>query len=270
MKKIIAEIGINANGDTEIAKKLIDWAVISGCDYVKFQKRTPEMCVPEDQKDTPKKTPWGEMTYLEYKKKIEFNKKDYSQIDEYCKGKIKWFASVWDVISCNFMRNFCTVGKIPSCLITDVELCMFARNCFETLIISTGMSSEKQIENCIKVCNPDIILHTISAYPSHVSELNLNYILHLKDKYPNKKIGYSGHEFGLTTTFAAATLGAEYIERHITLDRTMWGSDQMASVEPHGLIKLVKGIRDIELSLGKGGDRKILESEKIKLKHLRG
>jgi N-acetylneuraminate synthase len=269
--KVIAEIGINHNGDINIAKKLIDVALVAGCDFVKFQKRNPDICVPEHQKSIIKSTPWGDMTYLDYKYKVELGKKEYDEIDDYCKKKnIRWLASVWDMDSVDFMLQYGSTMKIPSALITDDQLIVYARKKSDFLMISTGMSNEQQIEKAIKLCDPDLIFHTNSTYPSPINELNLNYIRYLKYKYPNKIIGYSGHEFGLVTTFPVVVLGAEYIERHITLDRSMWGSDQMASVEPGGLIKLVKGVRDIEASLGEEGPRKILSSELSKLKSLRG
>jgi N-acetylneuraminate synthase len=267
---IISEIGINHNGSLDIAKKLIDVSVLAGCDYVKFQKRTPDICVPEHQKNKIRETPWGEMTYLDYKKKIEFEKKEYDEIFAYCKDRnIECFASVWDVDSSRFMREYTNIAKIPSALISDLELCRHVRKNFDKLIISTGMSTEEEIEKCITTCNPDVIMHTNSCYPSPVAELNLNYILYLKDKWPNAEIGYSGHEYGLVTTFAATAMGANWVERHVTLDRTMWGSDQLASVEPHGLLKLVKGIRDIELSLGNKEPRVLLQSELAKKGTLR-
>ena len=272
MVKIIAEIGINHNGSLEIAKKLIDVAKVSGCDYVKFQKRTPDICVPEEQKSKLRKTPWGEMTYIDYKHKIEFEKEEYDAINDYCaQVNIKWFASVWDKPSVDFMKQYTNIGKIPSALITDHELMTYARENFNTLLISTGMSTEDEISKAIKIGNPDVVFHTNSSYPSKIDELNLNYIPYLKQKHcKNREVGYSGHEFGLTTTFATIPMGAKWIERHITLDRTMWGSDQMSSVEPHGLIKLVKGIKDIELALGDTGPRKLLGTELQKRKSLRG
>ena len=272
MIKIIAEIGINHNGSLKIAKGLIDVAKVAGCDYVKFQKRTPDICVPEEQKYKLRKTPWGEMTYLDYKLNIEFEKAEYDIIDKYCKQiGIKWFASVWDEPSVDFMKRYTDISKIPSALITNHGLMRYARENFNTLLISTGMSTEDEVSQAIEVGNPDVIFHTNSSYPSKVDELNLNYILHLKEKYcQNREVGYSGHEFGLTTTFATVPLGAKWIERHITLDRTMWGSDQMASVEPHGLIKLVKGVKDIELAMGESGPRKLFGTELEKRKSLRG
>ena len=269
--KIIAEIGINHNGDLDIAKKMIDIAASAGCDYVKFQKRNPEACVPEAQKSTLRDTPWGEMSYIDYKWKVEFGKDEYDEIDRYCKEKnIGWFASVWDIDSVNFMSQYVKIAKIPSALITNDALCKYAREKFGALIISTGMSTEEEIEQCVKICNPDVIMHTNSTYPSPVNELNLNYIKWLQDKYQTP-IGYSGHEFGLVTTFAAVALGVDWVERHITLDRSMWGSDHVASVETIGVWKLVHGIRDVEASLGEmPGPRKLFDSELAKRKTLRG
>lgn len=268
--KVIGEIGINHNGDLDICKKIIDAAVLAGCDYVKFQKRNPDVCVPEEQKTKPKSTPWGEMTYLDYKYKVEFGKEEYDEIDRYCKEKgIGWFASVWDKDSVDFMSQYTNISKIPSALITDKELVEYARSKFDYLIISTGMSTEEEIELAVKYSNPDVIMHTNSTYPSPIDELNLEYLHWLKNKY-KRKIGYSGHEYGLVTTFATIPMGVTWVERHITLDRTMWGSDQVASVEPAGLIKLVKGIRDIEKALGGNYKRQLLESELSKRKSLRG
>jgi N-acetylneuraminate synthase len=269
--KIVAEIGINHNASHDVLTKLIDLAAFTECDYVKFQKRTPELCIPEDQKNKLKDTPWGQMTYLEYKQKMELGEQEYKFIDCHCSThNIGWFASVWDLPSCDFIWKFVRMGKIPSALITNLELCKYARERFDFLIISTGMSTEKEIEQAMAVAKPDVIMHTNSSYPAVSEELNLRYISHLKDKYPKTTIGYSGHEFGLITTMVAVALGAEWIERHITLKRTMWGSDQMASVEPHGLMKLVKGIRSVEASLGSGGPRQVLGSELIKRESLRG
>jgi N-acetylneuraminate synthase len=281
--KIIGEIGINYAYGEDKSKfiqnvtKLIDVASVAGCDFVKFQKRTPSMCVPESQKNKPKRVPWNdkEITYIEYKNDIEFDKKEFDIIDDYCRNKgIQWFVSVWDKNSVDFMKQYKSkytplIMKIPSALITDIELCKYAGENCDLLIISTGMSTEEEVLKCIEVCNPDVVMHTNSTYPSQVSELNLGYINWLKEKYPNRSIGYSGHEFGLTTTIATVPMGIEWIERHITLDRTLWGSDQMASVEPQGLIKLVKGIRDIEKSMGGYGPREVIGGELEKMKSLR-
>ena len=168
------------------------------------------------------------------------------------------------------MAKYTNITKIPSALITDLELCKISRELFQTLIISTGMSTEKEVEECIEVCNPDVIMHTNSTYPCPVEELNLNYITWLKEKYPNKEIGYSGHEYGLVTTFCACGLGSQWIERHITLDRNMWGSDQSSSIKPDGLIKLVQGIRNLEKAMQyKPQERILFEKENIKKQSLR-
>jgi N-acetylneuraminate synthase len=285
--KIIAEIGINfaygksTNGFLTHVCDLIDAAKVAGCDYVKFQKRTPELCVPEAEKSKPKRVPWREeeTTYLQYKIDIELSNQDYYIIDRYCQTRgIKWFASVWDKSAVDFMKRwkeegfaYANIMKIPSALITDLDLCNYARENSDTLIISTGMSDESEISKCIESCNPDVVMHTNSTYPSPVDELNLEYITWLKDGLTaEKEVGYSGHEFGLITTMAAVCLGANWVERHVTLDRTLWGSDQMASVEPQGLMKLVKGIRDIEKSMGGYGPRTVIGSELNKRKSLRG
>lgn len=276
--KTIAEIGINCfygkdkSLFVENAKKLIDIAHIAGCNYVKFQKRNPDLCVPEEQKNIEKRVPWRNepISYLQYKYDIEFGKIEYDEINKYCKEKeIKWFASVWDKDSVDFMSNYTNMMKIPSALITDLELCKYARLKSNYLLISTGMSTEEEIKEVVKVAKPNVIFHTNSAYPSPIEELNLNYINWLKEKYSKYEIGYSGHEFGLVTTFAAVSMGVTWIERHITLDRTLWGSDQLASVEVGGMLKLIKGIRDIEKSLGIGGPRVLLKSELEKRKALR-
>lgn len=273
--KIIAEIGINHNGDIEIAKQLILVAKAAGCDYVKFQKRNPDICVPEEQKSLMRKTPWGEITYLEYKWKTEFGEKEYDEIDRFCKEiGINWFASVWDKTSVDFMTKYKTdlgiVMKIPSALITDLELCEYAREKSDYLMISTGMSTEDEVRGCINACDPDVIMHTNSTYPCPVEELNLNYIHWLKNWYNEKEIGYSGHEYGLVTTFTTIPMGVTWVERHITLDRGMWGSDHSASIEPSGLFKLVKGIRDIENALSTPiGPRELFGGELSKMKSLR-
>jgi len=247
MTKIIAEIGINHNGDLELCKKMIMLAKVSGCDYVKIQKRNPDVCVPEAQKSKMRSTPWGEITYLDYKKRIEFSEDQIKELCEFSENiGISFFASVWDLDSVEVMKKYTKIGKIGSASITDLQLCRAAREAFETLIISTGMSTEEEVVKCIENCNPDVIMHTNSTYPCPTEELNLKYINWLEKKYPEKEIGYSGHEYGLVTTFAAVALGSKWIERHITLDRNIWGSDHSSSIEPSGLFKLVKGIRDIE------------------------
>lgn len=268
--KIIAEIGINHNGSIDTAKRLIDVSVLSGCQYAKFQKRTPDICVPENQKSKLRETPWGTIPYIDYKKKIEFEQKEYDELYSYASDKpIELFASVWDKPSVDFMKQYGGPMKVGSALINDLELCRYARDNSELLIISTGMSTEQEIEECISACSPDVVMHTNSTYPSPTEELNLNYIHWLKQKYPNTEIGYSGHEYGLVTTFAAVAMGCSWIERHLTLDRTMWGSDHVASVEPQGFMKLVKGVRDIEKAMGTGGPRVCLSGELKKRESLR-
>jgi N-acetylneuraminate synthase len=272
MVKIIAEIGINHNGDIELCKKMMQLSKYAGVDYVKIQKRTPELCVPEDQKNKPKDTPWGKMTYLEYKKKIEFNEDQIKELFDYAiEIGVDFFASVWDIPSVDLMAKYTDIGKIPSALITDIELCKYARKKFRKLMISTGMSTEEEIELCVKECNPDIIMHTNSCYPANYEELNLNYIHWLKTKYPNKKIYYSGHEEGLSTTIAALGMNVDGIERHITMEHTMWGSDQSSSVQIiPGLFKLVKSTRDIEKAMKyKPGPRLLFNNELKKKETLR-
>lgn len=272
MVKIISEIGINHNGDIELCKQMIMLSKVAGADYVKIQKRNPDLCVPEHQKNKPKSTPWGDMTYLEYKHKLEFDEKQIKELIEYSENiQIKFFASVWDLDSVKLMSKYTKIAKIPSALINDLELCKATREAFDTLIISTGMSTQKEIDDCIQICHPDVIMHTNSTYPCPSSELNLNYIYYLKENYgQNAEIGYSGHEFGLVTTYAAVAMGSTWVERHITLDRHHWGSDQSSSIEPDGLIKLVKGIRSIEQATQyPSGERLLFKGELLKRDSLR-
>ena len=265
---IIAEIGINHNGDLLIAKKLIDIAKVAGCDVVKFQKRNPDVCVPEHQKTVMRDTPWGKMTYLEYKYKVEFGQRKYDEIDVYCKDKqIKWTASPWDLDSLDFLNQYdIPFIKIPSALLTNLELIKESVKTGKKIIISTGMSTIEEVDaavNAIKEVNANssyAILHCNSTYPAPNNELNLKCIETLQNRY-QCEVGYSGHEFGLTTTIASICLGATIIERHITLDRTMWGTDQMCSVEPQGLIKLVRGIKELNNALG-DGVKVVTETEK--------
>lgn len=261
---IIAEIGINHNGDLNIAKRLIDIAAVAGCDAVKFQKRNPDVCVPEHQKGVMRETPWGTMTYLDYKYKVEFEKEEYDEIDSYCREKgIAWSASPWDLDSLNFLNQYeLPFIKIPSAMLTNDELLKAAVNTGKKIILSVGMSTEEEIDNAVEILKYSkdfAILHCNSTYPAPIEELNLSAIKTLQEKY-NCEVGYSGHEFRLGTTVAAVYLGATIIERHITLDRTMWGTDHMSSVEPQGLIKLVKGIRELEQAYG-DGEIKITESQ---------
>ena len=271
MVKIISEIGINHNGSIELCKELIILSKVAGADYVKIQKRNPDACVPEHQKIKRKETPWGEMSYLEYKYRMEFNEEQIKELCEYSKSLgITFFASVWDVDSAKLMAKYTRIGKLGSASITDNELCKVTRELFDFVIISTGMSTEEEVEAAVEAAKPDVILHTNSTYPCPVEDLNLRYIEHLKTKYPDVEIGWSGHEYGLVTSFAAVAMGATWVERHVTLDRNMWGSDQKSSIEPSGLIKLVKGIRDIEKATQyEPGPRKQFPGESEKRDSLR-
>jgi N-acetylneuraminate synthase len=268
---IAAEIGINHNGDVEIAKKLIDAAMQAGCDSVKFQKRTPELCVPLEQRDVVRETPWGSMTYLEYRKRTEFGYKEYQEIDRYCKGiGMTWFASCWDEASVDFMQQFDPpCYKIASANLTDAALLVRVRGTGKPVILSTGMSTMAQIHAAVRTLGTEnlIIAHCTSAYPCNPGELNLRVIRTLRERF-SCPIGYSGHEVGLPTTLAAVALGACFVERHITLDRAMWGSDQAASVEPQGLERLVRYIRVIEGAMGTG-TKEVYPSELPIMKRLR-
>lgn len=261
---VIAEIGINHNGSVDVAKKMIAGAVAAGCDAVKFQKRTPELCVPKDQWHLERDTPWGRMTYIDYRYKVEFTREQYGEIDAYCKTVgIDWFASCWDEPSVDFIEDFNPVAyKAASASLTDHDLLKKMKSTGKPLIISTGMSTMEEIETAVNAIGQEnlLIAHATSAYPCKLEELNLRMIPTLAAKYPSVNIGYSGHETGLTPTVAAVTLGACFVERHITLDRAMWGTDQAASVEIVGLARLVGYIRDTERSLGDGVKR-VYDSE---------
>jgi len=268
---IVAEIGINHNGSLEIAKSLIDMAVKTGVDAVKFQKRTPELCVPPDQQKHMRETPWGYITYLEYRYKVEFGLNEYREIDRYCKLKnMPWFASVWDEPSVDFLQQFNPICyKIPSASLTDKNLLLHARETGMPVILSTGMSTMQQIKAAVKVLGEEnlLITHATSTYPCDPEELNLKMIRTLADTFACP-IGYSGHEVGLIPTVVAVSMGACLVERHITLDRAMWGSDQAASVEPGGMERLVKYIRVTEQALGDGVKR-VYDSEVPTLRKLR-
>ena len=269
---VIAEIGINHNGDVTIAKQMIDAAAHAGVDAVKFQKRTPEVCTPPEQQKQMRETPWGYITYLEYRHKVEFNEEQYREIDKHCKAKgIPWMVSVWDEPSVDFMEKFDTPAyKIPSASLTDHKLLKHARATGKPLIISTGMSTMKQIHKAVDVIGRKnlVIMHCTSTYPCEPDELNLKMISTLREEFPHNAIGYSGHEVGLVPSAIAVSLGACMVERHLTLDRAMWGSDHAASVEPGGFERLMKYIRVAEASLG-DGVKKVYESEKNSLKRLR-
>lgn len=270
---IIAEIGINHNGSMEIAKKLIDVAAVAGCDAVKFQKRNPDVCVPEHQKSVMRETPWGTMSYLDYKYRVEFGKEEYDEIDRYCRDKgIAWSASPWDLDSLNFLDQYdIPFIKIPSAMLTNHDLLRESARTGKKIILSTGMSTMEEVNQAVEILKHKsdfALLHCNSAYPAPLEDLNLSCIKTLKEAY-NCEVGYSGHEFRLGTTVAAVYLGATILERHITLDRTMWGSDHLSSVEPQGLIKLVSGVRELELAFGDGVKR-VTDGEKPSRKKLRG
>jgi N-acetylneuraminate synthase len=260
---ITAEIGINHNGDLGIAKRLIDVAVMAGCDAVKFQKRTPEKAVPPEYREVIRETPWGLISYLDYRRKVEFGEEEYRAIDQYCREKgIHWFASCWDEDSVEFIEQFDPpCFKIASASLTDLPLLQKIRKTGKPMIVSTGMSTIEEIEQAVELVGSDRLLlaHSTSTYPCPPEELNLR-MIHTLQTHFNCPVGYSGHEVGLQTTFAAVTLGAAFVERHITLDRAMWGSDQAASVEPWGLMRLVRDIRVIEQALGDGVKR-VYDSE---------
>lgn len=268
---VVAEIGINHNGDLEIAKRLMEAAKHAGVDAVKFQKRTPELCVPPEQRGQMRETPWGYITYLDYRYKVEFNTEQYAEIDRYAREiGITWFASVWDEPSVDFLEQFNPVAyKVPSASLTDHSLLTHLRKTGRTVILSTGMSTIEQIRKAVPLLELDklVICHATSAYPCDPEELNLRMVQTLKSDY-DCPIGYSGHEVGLIPSVVAVGLGACMVERHITLDRAMWGSDQAASVEPGGFERLVKYIRVTEAALG-DGVKKVYESELSSLKKLR-
>ena len=276
MKKtyIIAEIGINHNGSLKVAKRLIDIASVAGCDAVKFQKRNPDVCVPEEQKHVKKETPWGVMDYIDYRHRMEFSAKDFDEIADYCKVReIDWSASVWDEDSLKFMLQYPTPFlKIPSAMLTNDSLIEKAAKTDRKIILSTGMSTLEEIDTAVDVLRRNTpnyaLLHCNSTYPCPLEDLNLSCIKTLKDRY-GCEVGYSGHEFRLGTSVAAVYLGASIIERHITVDRTMWGTDQLSSVEPQGLLKLVSGIRELETSYG-NGKKEVTGGELVARKKMRG
>jgi N-acetylneuraminate synthase len=269
---VTGEIGINHNGELANAFALIDRAAAAGCDAVKFQKRTPEVCTPRDQWDIERDTPWGRMTYLDYRHRVEFGRDEYAAIDAHARARgIAWFASPWDVESVDFLEEFdVPAHKVASASLTDDELLRRLRATRRTVILSTGMSTPQQIRHAVEVLGSDniVLLHATSTYPAKPTELNLRMIHTLASEFPNVPIGYSGHETGLQTTLAAVALGAVFVERHITLDRALWGSDQAASVEPPGLQRLVRDIRIISESLG-DGVKQVYEGELAAMKKLR-
>jgi N-acetylneuraminate synthase len=253
----VAEIGINHNGDLGLAKKLVSASVLSGCDAVKFQKRTVDVVYSAEELARPRESPFGE-TNGDLKRGLEFGRDEYAEIDRYCREhEMMWYGSAWDEASVDFLEQFAPpCYKIASASLTDDHLLRHHRQYGRPIILSTGMSSLEEIDHAVEVLGTDdlILLHCTSTYPSKVEELSLAVLQTLKERY-GVPVGYSGHEVGLAPSVAAATMGACMIERHITLDRAMWGSDQAASVEPQGFVRLIKDIRAIEVAMGDGVKR---------------
>jgi N-acetylneuraminate synthase len=267
---VVAEIGINHNGDIDLAKKLINVASAADCDAVKFQKRTIDVVYSAEELAKPRESPFGN-TNGDLKRGLEFGREEYEELDRYCRElKIDWFASCWDEASVDFIAKFqVPCFKIASASITDDNLLRHTRAVGKPIILSTGMSTIEQIDHAVEILGKKdlVILHACSTYPAYYEELNLKVIDVLRDRY-GVPVGYSGHETGLPSSVAAATLGASIIERHITLDRSMWGSDHAASLEPNGISRLVRDIRLIEKSMGDGVKR-VLEREQPIIKKLR-
>jgi len=269
---MIAEVGLNHNGDLQLAKRLIDAAFACGWHCVKFQKRTPELCVPESQKNVMRDTPWGRMTYLEYRHRVEFGNVEYAYIDRYCREKpILWTASPWDMESLDFLVSMdVPFLKIPSAKLTDHDLLRAAVSAGKPIVLSTGMSTVREIDEAVEILDGSeyALMHTNSTYPTPPEDINLRTIGFLKSRY-NCVVGYSGHEYGLDPSATAVALGARIIERHITIDHNMWGSDQKASLEIHAMDMLHKRIRETLVSLG-DGVKKVYESEVPIREKLRG
>ena len=271
---LIAEIGINHNGDLQIAKRLVDAAFACSWDCVKFQKKNPDKSVPKQQKKIPKETPWGIMTYLEYKHKMELSKESYDHIDAYCRMKpIDWSVSVWDLDSLEFIKQYeVPFIKIPSALLTNDQLITRAAKTKIPIILSTGMSTIGEIDRAVRLlerhASQFVLMHCNSSYPAKLSELNLRLIPKLKERY-GCTVGYSGHEFGLDSTTVAVALGAMVVERHITLDHMMWGTDHSSSIEPQGMDKLYKQVHSVRYILG-DGEKRVYDSELPIRKKLRG
>lgn len=271
---LIGEIGINHNGSLEITKKLIDASYATGWDSVKFQKRNPDIAVPEHQKKVMRDTPWGRMTYLDYKFKVEFEKEEYDFINDYCNKKpIDWSASVWDLDSLDFLLNYkIPYIKIPSAHLTNDELLVESAKSGIPILVSTGMSTLDEVDHAVNLLEKHsssyAIMHTNSSYPSKNEDLNLSLIPFFIERY-KCTVGYSGHEFGLTPSVIACSLGAKIIERHITIDRSLWGTDQSSSVEIEGMDSLYKRLKELDLIMGK--PNKIVTDSEIPIrKKLRG
>jgi N-acetylneuraminate synthase len=256
---VIAEIGLNHNGSVELAKRLIDVAAGAGCQAVKFQKRTPELATPEHMKDVPRETPWGTMSYLEYRRRVEFGREQYLEIARHADlAGLDWFASPWDEPSVAFLEEMgAAAHKVASASVTDLPLLRAIEATGKPVILSTGMSTIDEIDEAVEALGTErlIMLHATSSYPMPTEEANLRTIETLRARYAGVPVGYSGHERGLQISLAAVALGAVAVERHITLDRAMWGSDHAASLEPQGLEHLVRDIRIIEEAMGDGVKR---------------
>lgn len=269
---VIAEIGLNHNGDVGLAKRLIDVAADAGVQAVKFQKRTPEVSTPEHMRDVPRETPWGTMSYLEYRYRVEFDRDQYVEIGDHATVRgLDWFASPWDVPSVEFLEDLHVAAhKVASASVTDHDLLRALAATGKPVILSTGMSTMDQIDAAVAILGVErlVLLHATSTYPMPAEEANLRMMATLRGAYPGVPVGYSGHEPGLQISIAAVALGANAIERHITLDRTMWGSDHAASLEPEGLRHLVRDIRIIETALGDGVKR-IMPGEEAPMAKLR-
>ena len=269
---VIAEIGINHNGSLDMARKLIDGAYVAGAEAVKFQKRTPELCVPKEQWHLERDTPWGRIPYIEYRRRMEFGDAEFAAIDRHCRERgILWFASCWDEEAVDFVERYQPpCYKIASASLTDHDLLRKVRATGRPAMLSTGMSTAEEIDAAVNVLGRGdlLIAHSTSTYPCPPSDLNLRMLETLSRLYPECPIGYSGHETGLAPTWAAVALGATFVERHITLDRALWGSDQAASVEIGGFLRLVSNIRDIEKALGDGVKR-VYEGELAQIAKLR-
>jgi N-acetylneuraminate synthase len=269
---LIGEIGLNHNGDVELAKKLIDVAADAGVQAVKFQKRAPEISTPAHMRDVMRETPWGEMTYLEYRYRVEFGREQYIEIGDHATMRgLDWFASPWDAPSVDFLEDLNVVAhKVASASVTDLELLERLRATGKPIILSTGMSTIHQIDAAVDVLGTAnlVLLHATSTYPLPPEEANLRTMGTLRARYAGVPVGYSGHERGLQISLAAVALGAVAVERHITLDRAMWGSDHAASLEPTGLEHLVRDIRIIEEAMGDGVKR-VFPGEEAPLAKLR-